>query len=88
MLRDKRLNASSAVLYGILCSYAQDSFDGTCYATRDKLAEHLGRSVATVKRAAARLIECGYVERREVGKLIVYRPLILYRPPVETPSYS
>lgn len=61
LLFDATISPHAVRLYGILQRYAGKS--GNAFPGRDELAEKLGASVETVKRAMAELSRAGWVER-------------------------
>lgn len=59
ILRDGELKASEKIIAGVYWSFSRSG--GSCYLTKEGMAEYTSMSVDTVKRARKRLQKLGYI---------------------------
>lgn len=71
--RDPSLSNGAVRLYSLLQTYAWQ--DGVCFPGQQRLADDMGKSVATVKRYLSELVACGLIvrTRRGLNKTNLYR---------------
>lgn len=62
IVKDKRLDQSDRMLYGIVYWY-EHMKDGRCFASNETMARILGTTARVVQNSLTRLENCGYIKR-------------------------
>ena len=92
MIDELGLYGSELITFALMRAFTKGE-EGLCFSSKRYIAEVLGVSVSTVKRALSGLINKGYVEKCTVGKRSGYRttaaaePKELQAPPNDAQSY-